>query len=47
MAYRSVHLDRPGDRPDGIDDVSTPVFTFSVLDVCCVRLAGRGITDEP
>jgi hypothetical protein len=25
------------------DDVSTPVFTFSVLDACGVRLAGREI----
>ena len=37
MAYRSAHLT----RPDDVEDVSTPIFAFSVLDVCGVRLAGR------
>ena len=36
MVHRSAYLTRPD------DDVSTPVFTFSVLDVYGVRLAGRG-----
>ena len=38
MSYKHAHLARPDDR----DDVSTPVFTFSVLDVYGVRLARKG-----
>jgi hypothetical protein len=42
MAHRRAYLTRQGDRPDDIDDVSTPVFAYSVLDFCGVRLAGKG-----